>query len=81
MITGTIYGTTCDRLYHEVGLKSLADRIWSHRLFYFRQIKLGLLPLYLKIYDNGVSKRAFLNLSIAQNKNRPITLRTIVFEI
>ena len=33
MITGAIKEIPRDRLYQELGLESLADRRWSHRLF------------------------------------------------
>ena len=37
VITGVIKGTSCDRLYQELGLESLADRKWSRRLFFLPQ--------------------------------------------
>ena len=38
VITGAIKGISRDRLDQELGLKSLADRRWSRRLFFFHKI-------------------------------------------
>ena len=50
VITVAIKGTSRDELYHELDLKSLADRRWSHRLFFFHKITQGALPSYLLIF-------------------------------
>ena len=47
VITGAVKGTSRDRLYQELGLESVEDRRWSHRLFFFHKIIQGLLPSYL----------------------------------
>ena len=52
VITGTIKGTSRDRLYQENGLESLADRRWSCKIFLFYKIVIGLLPSYLQSYLN-----------------------------
>ena len=44
VITGVIKGTSCDRLYQEISLESLADRIWSRKIFFFHKSVNGLLP-------------------------------------
>ena len=44
VITGAIKRTSCDRL----GLESLADRRWSHMLFFLHKIIQELLPSYLQ---------------------------------
>ena len=80
MITGAIKGTCRDRFYQELGLKSLADRIWSRRLLFFHKITQGLLPSYLHTYHNAVSEGACLTRSATQNKIKPIPARTKVFE-
>ena len=76
MITGAIKRTSRDRLYQELGLKSLADRRWSRRLFFFHKITQGLLPSYLQTYHNAVSEGAYLTRSTTQNKIKPIPART-----
>ena len=38
VITGVITVTSCDHLYQEIGLGSLADRRWSHKIFFFHKI-------------------------------------------
>ena len=38
VITGAITVTSCDRFYQEIGLRSLADRRWSHEIFFFHKI-------------------------------------------
>ena len=36
--TEAIKGTSCDRLYQEIGLESLADRRWSRKIFFSQNI-------------------------------------------
>ena len=80
VITGAIKGTSHDRLYQELGLESLADRRWFCRLFFFHKITQGLLPSYLHTYHNALSEGAHLTCLTIQNKIKPITARTKVFE-
>ena len=47
-ITGAIRGTSRDRLYNELGLESLQDRRWYHRLVLFFNIVNGKCPDYLR---------------------------------
>ena len=56
VITGAIKGTSCDRLYQELGLETLTDRRWSLRLFFFHKFVQGFLPSYLQTYHNAVSE-------------------------
>ena len=56
VITVAIKTTFRDRLHQELGLESLADRRWSHRLFFFHKITQGLLLSYLQTYHNPVSE-------------------------
>ena len=49
-ITGAIRGTSKTKLYNEVGLESLKDRRWMHRLCYFRKIFSTHAPSYLFDY-------------------------------
>ena len=46
-ITGTIKGSSRDRLYQELGLESLSDRRWYRRLVYFYKIASLNSPNYL----------------------------------
>ena len=46
-ITGTIRGSSRERLYQELGLESLSDRRWYRRLVYFFNIVTGKAPDYL----------------------------------
>ena len=49
-ITGTIKGTSRERLYQELGLESLRERRWYHRLVYLFKIVSGSSPSYLKTF-------------------------------
>ena len=51
-ITEAVKGTSRDRLYQKIGLEFLADRRWSHNIFFFHEIANGLLPSYLQSYLN-----------------------------
>ena len=46
-ITGASRGTSRDRLYQELGLESLSDRRWYHRLVHIFKIVKGFCPQYL----------------------------------
>ena len=70
VITGAIKGTSRDRLYQVLGLKSLEDRSWSRRLFFFHKIIQGLLPSHLHTYLNAASEGAYLTRSTTQIKLR-----------
>ena len=48
-ITGAIKGTSCEKLYQELGLEYLQQRIWVRRLCLFYKIVPTKLPAY--IYD------------------------------
>ena len=59
-ITGAIRGSSRERLYEELGLESLGERRWYHKLVYFFNIALGnsprtLLPLKQCSYDQARS--------------------------
>ena len=76
-ITGVTKGTSCDRLYQEFGLESLADGRWFCRLFFFCKI---ILRFHLQTYHNAVSEGANLTQSTIQNKIKPISAGTKVSE-
>ena len=80
VITGAIKGISRDRLDQELGLKSLADRRWSRRLFFFHKIIQRLWPSYLHCYHNAVSEGAYLTRSTTQYKIKPVPARAKVFE-
>ena len=46
-ITGTIRGTSSEKLYQELGLESLKDRRWMRRLCYLHKVLSTKLPTYL----------------------------------
>ena len=79
IITGPFNGTSRDKIYQELGLKPLADRRWTRKLF-FHKIILGLLPSYLKDYlipcDN---LRTYLTRSSTQKRIKTFTARTKIF--
>ena len=49
-ITGTIKKSSRERLYQELGLESLRDRRWYHRLVFFYKIVNGISPTYLRSF-------------------------------
>ena len=50
VITGAIIGTSKERIYHELGFESLADRRWFRRMCTFWKIVKGISPTYLQNY-------------------------------
>ena len=50
IFTGAIKGTSRERLYKALGLESLCDRRWHHKLVLFYKIVKGLPPSYLQSY-------------------------------
>ena len=46
-ITGTIRGTSREKLYQVLGLQSLEDRRWLRRLCYFHEVLSTKLPTYV----------------------------------
>ena len=59
--TYAIQGTSREHLYHELGLESLGDRRWCHKLTFFYKIVNGLAPMhlanYLNVNNNQVYKK------------------------
>ena len=47
-ITGTIRGTSRGRIYSEIGLETLNDRIWSRKLSFLHKIIKEFSPSYLQ---------------------------------
>ena len=72
-ITGAIQGTSQEKLYQELGLKSISDRRWYRKLIFFYKIKNKLTLAYLNsyLYTNNNTNQAYSTRS-SQNE----TLRT-----
>ena len=54
-ITGAIIGTSREKCYEELGLRSLVERRRGSKLIFFYKIVNGLLPDYLYSYLNFAS--------------------------
>ena len=70
VITGTIQGTSQEKLYPELGLGSLSGRGWYRKLIFFFKIKNKLSSAYANsyLYNNNTSTAYSTRLS--QNKAR-----------
>ena len=79
VITGTIKGTSRNRLYQEIGLESLADTRWSRKIFFFHKIVNGLLPSYLQSYLNHYNYQEYQTRSACQNKMKTLSGTTKTF--
>ena len=79
VITRAIKGTSCDHLYQEIGLESLADRRWSRKIFFFHKIVNGLLPSYLQSYLSHYNYGEYQTRSACQNKVKTLSGRTKAF--
>ena len=76
MISGAIKGTSCGRLYQELGLESLADGRWFRRVFFSHKIKPRLLRSYLQTYYNAVSEGQH-RIKLSQSLQEPKYLRIL----
>ena len=76
VITGAFKGTSRDRIYRELVLESLAERRWSHKIFFFHKIINVLLPVYLQLYILQVYRTRSTN----QKNLRQFSARTKIFE-
>ena len=76
VIARAIKGTSRERLYQEIGLESLAGRIWSRKIFFFHTIVNGLLPSYLQSYLNHYNYGEYQTRSACQNKMKTLSGRT-----
>ena len=79
VITGAIKGTSRDRFYQEIGSESLADRIWSRKIFFFHKIVNGFLPSYLQSYLNRYNDGAYQTRPACQNKMKTLSGRSKAF--
>ena len=59
VITGVIQGTSTEKIYDELGLRSLAKRPWRSQLILFYKIISHLLPHYLYSYLDSYSKENY----------------------
>ena len=46
-ITGSIHGTSREKLYQELGFESLHDRGWFRKLCFYYKIRHNMRPIYL----------------------------------
>ena len=67
-ITGTIKGTSRDRLYQELGLESLSSRRWSRKLLAFHKYFTNKSPSYLY----SIIPEVNLESRTRQNQNIPL---------
>ena len=79
IITGAIRGTSCDCLYQEIGLESLADRRWSRKMLFFHKIASELLPSYIQSYLNHYNDGEYQTRSACQNKTKILSGKTKAF--
>ena len=78
--TSAVKGTSRDRIYRELGLESLAERRWSHKIFFFHIIITGLLPVYLHSCIGYCGEGFYQTRSINQKNLRQFSTRIKIFE-
>ena len=81
VITGAVKGRPRDRIYRELGLESLAERRWSHKIFFSHKIMNRLLPVYLQSYISYCGEGVYRTRSTNQNNLRQLSTRTKIFEL
>ena len=79
-ITGAIQGTSRERLYKELCLESLNDRIWVRKLTFFYKIVKGNSPQYLSNYVKGNSNAVYNTRSASQISLNTFRKRTEKFK-
>ena len=79
VITGAFKSTCRERLYQQLGLESLKDRIWHRKLSFFYKIVKGLSPKYLTSYLQLHNNPIYQTRSIAQNIVKQTVLRPVKF--
>ena len=80
VITGVFKGTSRDRIYRELGLESLAERIWSHKMFFYHKIINGFLPVYLQPYISYCGEGVYRTRSVNQKNLTQFPTRMKIFE-
>ena len=76
MISEAFKGTSRERLYKELGLKSLAQRKWFRKLNFFQEVLNGLAPSYLQPYLKNRTEPFFPTRSSRQSKYKSISTIT-----
>ena len=83
IINGVVKGTSRERLYKELGLKSLSDRRWYRKPVFFYKIVKVLAPSYLQSYllpdDERTYNRSSLRNTIKTFATRTSTFRATIF--
>ena len=72
IVSGCWQGTNGEKLYEELGWKSLCDRRWCRRLCLFHKILNGITPSYLADF---IPQRSNISLNL-RNRNLDIACRT-----
>ena len=80
VVTGAIKGTSRDRIYRELGLKSLAKWRWSRKIFFFHKIINSFLPVYLQSYISYCGEGFYGTRSVYQKDLRQFSTRTKTFD-
>ena len=75
-ITGAIQGTPRERFYKELGLESLSDRRWLHKLTFFFTIMKGNSPQYLSNYMKGNNNSVYNTRSVSHISLNTFRTRT-----
>ena len=66
--------------YRELGLESLAEQRWSHKIFFFHKIINCLLPVYLWSYISYCGEGVYRTKSANQKNLQQFFTRTKIFE-
>ena len=75
-ITGVIQGTSRERLYQKLGLKSLENRLWYRKLMFFHKIVNRATTRYLTSYLETNDNRVYNTRASDQNNTRRFRART-----
>ena len=76
VITGSNKDASRDRIYREFGLESLAERRWSHEIFFFHKITDCQMVFYLNTYISYCSEGVYQTRSANQNNLRQFSTIT-----
>ena len=79
-ITGTIQGTSRQKIYDKLGLHSLSKRRWCNKLIFSYKILNGLLPKYLYSYLTFPSQKSYPLRAALTNKTNviPSRIKTLI---
>ena len=76
VITGSKKDASRDRIYREFGLEPLAERRWSHEIFFFHKITDCQMVFYLNTYISYCSEGVYQTRSANQNNLRQFSTIT-----